>query len=103
MNERATKKVIVDAGHGGSDPGAIYGNYKEKDFNLEAANYIYNRLNELGIPTYITRDTDETFSRQERINRMLGPFGNNEDVIILSNHINAGGGNNHCVTTMYND
>lgn len=23
---------------------------------------------------------------------MLGPFGNNEDVIILSNHINAGGG-----------
>lgn len=92
MNERATKKVIVDAGHGGSDPGAIYGNYKEKDFNLEAANYIYNRLNELGIPTYITRDTDETFSRQERINRMLGPFGNNEDVIILSNHINAGGG-----------
>lgn len=92
MNERATKKVIVDAGHGGTDPGAIYGNYKEKDFNLEAANYIYNRLNELGIPTYITRDTDETFSRQERINRMLGPFGNNEDVIILSNHINAGGG-----------
>lgn len=92
MNERATKKVIVDAGHGGTDPGAVYGNNKEKDFNLEAANYIYNRLNELGIPTSITRDTDETFSRQERINRMLGPFGNNEDVIILSNHINAGGG-----------
>lgn len=91
MNEN-NKRVVVDAGHGGRDPGAINGNIKEKDFNLQAANYIYNRLNELGVPVAITRTEDEDIGRSERLNRMLNSFGNDEDVIILSNHINAGGG-----------
>ena len=86
------KRVVIDAGHGGSDPGAVNGNIKEKDFNLKAANYVYNRLNELGIPAAITRTTDEDIGRQERLRRMLNAFGNDKDVIILSNHINAGGG-----------
>lgn len=92
MNDNTTKRVVVDAGHGGSDPGAVNGNIKEKDFNLEAANYIYNRLNELGVPVAITRSDDEDIGRNERLYRMLNSFGNDEDVIILSNHINAGGG-----------
>ena len=91
MNDNK-KRVVVDAGHGGVDSGAVNGNIYEKDFNLKAANYIYNRLNELGIPVAITRDTDEDIGRVERLNRMLNSFGNDEDVIILSNHINAGGG-----------
>lgn len=92
MNGNTTKRVVVDAGHGGSDPGAVNGNIKEKDFNLQAANYIYNRLNELGVPVAITRTTDEDIGRVERLRRMLNSFGNDKDVIILSNHINAGGG-----------
>lgn len=92
MNGNTQKRVVVDAGHGGSDPGAVNGNIKEKDFNLASANYIYNRLNELGVPVAITRDTDEDIGRNERLRRMLNSFGNDEDVIILSNHINAGGG-----------
>jgi len=92
MNENTIKRVVVDAGHGGSDPGAVNGNLREKDFNLQAANYIYNRLNELGIPVAITRDDDEDIRRSERLRRMLNSFGNDSDVIILSNHINAGGG-----------
>ena len=40
---------------------------------------------------YITRDTDETLDRNERVNRILNAFGNSSDVIVLSNHINAGG------------
>ena len=92
MNERTTKRVVVDAGHGGSDPGAVNGNIKEKDFNLQAANYIYERLNELGVPVAITRIDDEDIGRSERLRRMVNSFGNDKDVIILSNHINAGGG-----------
>lgn len=92
MNGNTQKRVVVDAGHGGSDPGAVNGNFKEKDFNLASANYIYNRLNELGVPVSITRNTDEDIGRNERLSRMLNSFGNDEDVIILSNHINAGGG-----------
>ncbi len=85
-------KVIVDAGHGGDDPGAVSGNLKEKDFTLEAANYMYNRFRELGVPVAITRDVDKTLTREERLNTMTNTFGNGPEVIILSNHINAGGG-----------
>ena len=104
MNGNTTKRVVVDAGHGGSDPGAVNGNIREKDFNLQAANYIYNRLNELGVPVAITRTTDEDIGRKERLRRMLNSFGNDEDVIILSNHINAGGGDGQSVTNIkYNN
>lgn len=91
MYERATKRVVVDAGHGGEDPGALGNGLKEKDLNLRAAQYMYKRLQELGIPVSITRDSDATLTRQERINSALNAFGKDEDVILVSNHINAGG------------
>lgn len=84
-------KIIVDAGHGGEDPGAVSGNLKEKDFNLKAANYMYNRFKELGVPVAITRDSDVTLTRQERLNTMTNTFGTSPNVIILANHINSGG------------
>ena len=85
-------RVVVDAGHGGSDPGAVSGNLREKDLTLQAANYMYNRFKELGIPVAITRNTDKTLTRNERLNTMRNTFGNDPNVIVLSNHINAGGG-----------
>ncbi|MDD6878865.1 MAG: N-acetylmuramoyl-L-alanine amidase, partial [bacterium] len=88
---RAVKGVVIDAGHGGNDPGAVNGNIYEKDFTLEVAKYIYDRLNQLGIPAAITRTTDETLNRDERVSRILNAFGNDPNVIVLSNHINAGG------------
>ena len=92
MNNRDIKGIVVDAGHGGSDPGAISNGIYEKDLNLKAANYMYKRFQELGVPSVITRDTDKTLSREERLNIMNNTFGNGRDVIILSNHINSGGG-----------
>ena len=89
MNENY--RIVVDAGHGGVDSGAVSGNLQEKDFNLQAANYMYNRFKELGVPVTITRDTDKTLSRSERINTMKS-LGTDPNVIVLSNHINAGGG-----------
>ena len=93
-------RIVVDAGHGGSDPGAVSGNLRESDFNLEAALYMYDRFKELGVPVAITRDTDRTLTRSERLSTMTDTFGNDEKVIILSNHINAGGGDSHCVTNV---
>lgn len=46
----------------------------------------------------MTRVDDETLSPNERVNRVLNAFGNSSDVIVVSNHINAGGGDSHCVT-----
>jgi len=84
-------RIVVDAGHGGSDPGAVSGNLREKDLTLKAANYMYDRFKELGVPVAITRDSDTTLSRAERLNTMRS-LGTDFNVIVLSNHINAGGG-----------
>ena len=86
------KGIVVDAGHGGSDPGAVSGNLREKDFNLKAAQYMYKRFKDLGIPVAITRDDDRSLTRDERVNTMVNSFGSTPDVLVLSNHINAGGG-----------
>ena len=85
-------KVIVDAGHGGEDPGAVGNNVLEKDLNLRAARYMYKRLQELNIPSVIIRDTDETLPKNERIKRVLEAYNNQPNTILISNHINAGGG-----------
>ncbi len=84
-------KIVVDAGHGGVDPGAVSGNLQEKDLTLEASKLMYDRFNDLGIPVKLTRDSDETLSKNERVKRILNAFGNRDDVILISNHINAGG------------
>lgn len=94
------KRVIVDAGHGGSDPGALGNNLQEKDLNLKAAQYMYKRLQELGIPATIIRDTDETVPKAERIKRVLNAYGNSPDVILVSNHMNAGGVKGQSVTNV---
>ncbi len=100
----ALKGVVVDAGHGGSDPGASGNGIIEKDLTLLISKYMYDRLRELGIPAYITRTTDETIDSTERTNKIKNAFGTSKDVIVISNHINAGGGDSHCVTNIkYNN
>ena len=84
-------RIVVDAGHGGDDPGAVYGGLQEKNFNLEAANYMYRRFQDLGLPVAITRTDDTTLTREERLNTMRS-LGTDSQVIILSNHMNSGGG-----------
>ena len=85
-------KVVIDAGHGGNDPGASGNGIIEKEYTLKISQYIYDRLKELGVDVKMTRTTDETLSPTERVNRVLNAFGNSSDVIVISNHINAGGG-----------
>lgn len=38
-------KICIDAGHGGKDPGAVNKNLKEKDFTLQIALEVINKLN----------------------------------------------------------
>ena len=86
------RKIVIDAGHGGDDPGAIGNGITEKEMTLAISEYMYDRFRELGIPVKLTRDSDETINPTDRVNRILDAFGNDEDVIVISNHINAGGG-----------
>ena len=96
--------VVIDAGHGGLDSGAVGENAYEKDYNLLISQYMYNRLKELGVPVYITRDGDETITPANRTKEILEAFGNDPNVLVISNHLNAGGGDGHCVTNIkYNN
>lgn len=90
--DRATRKVVIDPGHGGTDSGATGNNLLEKDYNLLISKYMYDRFKELGIPVAITRDSDTTLSPTDRVNTILSKFGNSSDVILISNHVNSGGG-----------
>ena len=53
---------------------------------------MYDRFKELGIPVRLTRDTDITLSPKERTSKAQSFFGDGKDVIVISNHLNAGGG-----------
>ena len=86
------KKVVIDAGHGGSDGGAVGNGIVEKDLNLEISQYMSNRLDELGIENTLIRDRDVTIEPNERVRKVVEPYGSGDDVLVISNHINAGGG-----------
>ncbi len=58
--------IAVDPGHGGKDPGAVVGDYKEKDINLNIALKIRDILVKENIGVIMTRDKDETVDLQQR-------------------------------------
>ena len=51
-----------------------------------------NRFDDLGIESSLTRTTDETLNSSNRPKRAQSFYGKGNDVILVSNHINAGGG-----------
>lgn len=86
------KKIVIDAGHGGEDPGTSANGIVEKDLTLKISEYLHKRFDELGIPNEMTRTSDITLGPSERPTKAQSFYGNSNDVILLSNHINAGGG-----------
>ena len=53
-----TKRVIIDAGHGGSDPGAVFEGRQEKDDALRLALAVGRILENAGVEVMYTRVTD---------------------------------------------
>ena len=61
-------KVVIDAGHGGNDPGAIGRNgLKEKDVNLDIAKRLNSLLRAEGVQTVLTRSTDKFIPLSTRV------------------------------------
>ncbi|ERN51802.1 N-acetylmuramoyl-L-alanine amidase [Alkalihalophilus marmarensis] len=84
----AGKTIVVDAGHGGHDPGAVAASngLREKDFNLAVALKLQRRLEAAGARVIMTRTTDVFLTLTERANIANR---NNADAFI-SIHANAG-------------
>ena len=51
-------KIIMDAGHGGRDSGAVFNNRVEKDDNLAMTLAVGERLEEMGFDVVYTRQED---------------------------------------------
>ena len=51
-------KIVLDAGHGGTDPGAVYNGRNEKDDNLALAQAVGKILEDNGVDVVYTRTED---------------------------------------------
>lgn len=61
------KTIVIDAGHGGDDVGAVGPNKEyEKVINLEVAKYLDNILKQRGYKVYLTRSTDKFIKVMDR-------------------------------------
>ncbi|ANZ99219.1 hypothetical protein BFC22_03470 [Carnobacterium divergens] len=57
--ELAGKKIFVDPGHGGTDPGAVSGGVQEKDLNLSVSLKLQSLLESQGAEVIMSRTTDK--------------------------------------------
>jgi len=83
-----TTKIAVFAGHGGSDPGAVSGGRKEKDYTLLAANALAKRLKSLGYSVVQNRTTDA----DSGITVKCAQANNAGVAAVCELHLNSGGG-----------
>lgn len=89
------KVIVVDAGHGGLDPGTVYKDIYEKDINLSIAKYLEYELNTMGATVILTRNSDNDLSNGVKYHRKKTDFDNrikiiNEDYVdmYISIHLN---------------
>ena len=81
--------IIIDAGHGGKDPGAVGNGLQEKDLSLRIAQ-IQKRLCDIyGIKSTIIRNTDVFIDLNARCKLINANVSDTANDICISNHINS--------------
>jgi N-acetylmuramoyl-L-alanine amidase len=80
------RRIVIDAGHGGIDPGArTLGGLSEKEVALDIAHRLETALREDGFAVAMTRESDETLSLRERSRRANRARGD----LFVSIHLNS--------------
>jgi N-acetylmuramoyl-L-alanine amidase len=84
------KKIFLDKGHGGSDPGAVANGLQEKTLTHQIVEYAVNHLfeNYTGFELRVSRAGDQTLTLSQRA-KMANDWGAD---VFVSVHINAGKG-----------
>ena len=90
-------KVFIDAGHGGTDPGAVGNGLKEKDIVLSIATKLGALLNGRGISIKYSRTTDTYLSLEERA-RLANAWGADLFVSIHANSATSSVRGTECYT-----
>lgn len=90
------KKIYIDPGHGGIDPGATYKDVEEDDVNLEISLKLKKELESYGATVYLTRDGDYDLSVKNARERKRSDLyqrskliNNSNADMYLSVHLNA--------------
>ena len=80
------KVIVIDAGHGGKDPGAVgYKKYREKIVVMQVTSELKSILKSRGYKVYLTRDRDKFVKLSKRTK-----YANKKDAdIFISIHANA--------------
>ena len=81
-------KVFIGVGHGGSDPGAVANNVKEKDLNLSIALACRDLLVKHGVSVKMSRSKDEN----DTISEEVAECNAYAPDLAVDIHNNAGGG-----------
>lgn len=81
------KTVVIDAGHGGKDPGTIKGNVQEKNITLSVAKILGNKIKDRypDVKVIYTRSTDKFVPLDER----AAIANRNHADLFISIHVNA--------------
>lgn len=90
------KVIYLDPGHGGADPGAVWGNIYESQINLEISLKLQAELEKNGAIVYLTRYGDYDLSANNAMLRKRSDLSRRANIInrsgadlYLSIHLNA--------------
>ncbi|MCA1905150.1 MAG: N-acetylmuramoyl-L-alanine amidase [Desulfarculus sp.] len=80
------RRVVIDPGHGGKDPGTVWRGIKEKDLTLDVAKRVAEKLRRQGgLEVLLTRSQDVTLPLEDRT-----AFANTKEAdLFISIHVNA--------------
>lgn len=75
------KIFVIDAGHGGVDPGTVVGKIYEKDINLKISKYLKEDLESYGATVVMTRDGDYDLGTPKATYRKKSDFDHRIQII----------------------
>jgi N-acetylmuramoyl-L-alanine amidase len=81
----AVRRVVIDPGHGGSDPGTMMRGMREKEITLDIARRVATVLRAGAFEVLMTREGDETLTLQQRVQAANAASGD----VFLSIHVNS--------------
>lgn len=80
--------IVIDPGHGGSDPGASKNGYKESSINLDYSKELKKELEKHGLKVKLTRDKDTWIANYGETGRVSVPYVTKAK-LMLSIHLNS--------------
>ena len=86
-NVKPFTTVIIDAGHGGRDPGCVNNLGTEAGYNLKVAKMLQERLTKYGFKVIMTRTTNTYLT----LNQRVAIANSKQNAIFISIHFNSVG------------